>query len=136
MAKGDVSRGAQVGNSPILWAEAGPEAYIPLTNDSRRPRAIDLTRAVAGQFGYTLVPTLADGRVDSGWSRAQSTSSSTVVVAGGSGGLTNADRALMRDYINTSRQVLTAMPAAVQAGIQGKQVKDSDTLWIRNRAGV
>lgn len=43
------------GNNAILWGEAGEEAYIPLDNDYRRPRAVALTAAVAGHFGYQLV---------------------------------------------------------------------------------
>jgi hypothetical protein len=40
-----------IANQPILMAEAGPEAYIPLANDSRRPRAIQLWMETGKQLG-------------------------------------------------------------------------------------
>lgn len=57
MAKGDVRHGAQIQNRPILWAEAGPEAYIPL-NGSRRSKAL---WAKTGQM-LGMLP-MADGGI-------------------------------------------------------------------------
>lgn len=54
-------REAQVSNRPILWAEAGPEAYIPLS-PARRPRSMDLLGEVAHRFGMNLVK-MAEGGV-------------------------------------------------------------------------
>jgi hypothetical protein len=50
MAAGGL-RQPQVSGQPILWGEAGPEAYIPLTNDSRRGRSIDLWRETGKALG-------------------------------------------------------------------------------------
>jgi hypothetical protein len=36
--------------------ETGGEAFIPLAADSRRGRAVDITSAVAGKFGFDLMP--------------------------------------------------------------------------------
>jgi len=60
MATGGL-REAQVRNRPTLWAEAGPEAYIPLSKDARQPRNIDLTKAVADYYGYNLVKRATGG---------------------------------------------------------------------------
>lgn len=54
----NVSREPQIRNSPILWAEAGREAYIPL--ERNRPRALSLWQRVGRELGAL---TLADGRV-------------------------------------------------------------------------
>lgn len=62
-ASGGISyrdRVAQVASSPILWAEAGPEAYIPLAADHRRPRAEALLSSVAEHFGMQVIR-FADG---------------------------------------------------------------------------
>jgi len=55
-------REAQVSNRPILWGEAGPEAYIPLS-PAKRPRSTNLLAEVADRFGYGLVRTMADGAI-------------------------------------------------------------------------
>ncbi|PYC83458.1 phage tail tape measure protein [Streptomyces tateyamensis] len=57
-ADGLSGRQAMVASRPILWAEAGPEAYIPLS-PSKRQRSTALLGQVAGQFGYQLVPARA-----------------------------------------------------------------------------
>lgn len=138
MATGGL-REAQVRHRPTLWAEAGPEAYIPLSKDSREPRNIDLTKAVADYYGYNLVKRAAGGITGytPGWSDARPVASSrTVVVAGGAGGLTGEDRALMRQTIQVSQKVLAAMPAAVEAGLSGRRTKDAQSAHLlRNRGG-
>jgi TP901 family phage tail tape measure protein len=58
-ASGLTTRQAMVANRPILWAEAGPEAYIPLSA-SRRARSTALLSEVADQFGYQLAPAARD----------------------------------------------------------------------------
>lgn len=55
MAAGAVKRPAMTSSTPILWGEAGPEAYIPLSKDYRQPRNIDLTKSVADYYGYDLI---------------------------------------------------------------------------------
>ncbi|MFJ3793904.1 phage tail tape measure protein [Kitasatospora sp. NPDC090091] len=54
-ANGLSSRQAMVSRRPILWAEAGPEAYIPL-DPAKRRRSMGLLGEVAGIFGQQLVP--------------------------------------------------------------------------------
>ena len=46
-----------------VWAEpeTGGEAYIPLANDYRRGRAVEITAAVANHFGYNLVDAKGKG---------------------------------------------------------------------------
>lgn len=58
-ATGLTTRQAMVANRPILWAEAGPEAYIPLSA-SKRARSTALLSEVADQFGYQLAPAARD----------------------------------------------------------------------------
>lgn len=40
-AEGGLTRDAQIGSRPVLWGEAGPEAYIPLS-PSKRGRSVDI----------------------------------------------------------------------------------------------
>lgn len=54
MAAGGISRDPAVSSTPVLWAEAGPEAYIPL-GASKRSQSTRLLDEVAGIFGYGLV---------------------------------------------------------------------------------
>ncbi|MFB7671683.1 phage tail tape measure protein [Kitasatospora purpeofusca] len=54
-ANGLSAREAMISRRPILWAEAGPEAYIPLS-PGRRTRSLGLLDEVAGIFGQQLVP--------------------------------------------------------------------------------
>ncbi|MFG3050318.1 phage tail tape measure protein [Kitasatospora sp. NPDC048239] len=54
-ADGLSTRQAGISNRPILWAEAGPEAYIPLS-PGRRERSMMLLGEVAGIFGQQLIP--------------------------------------------------------------------------------
>jgi len=58
-ASGYQSRQAMTADRPILWAEAGPEAYIPLSASKRR-RSTELLADVAGRFGYRLAPVAGD----------------------------------------------------------------------------
>lgn len=58
-AAGLTTRQAMVANRPILWAEAGPEAYIPLAS-SKRGRSTALLAEVAAEFGYQLTPLAKD----------------------------------------------------------------------------
>lgn len=61
-ASGDVRDGHVAQIAPAgawrVWAEdeTGGEAYTPLANDWRRPRAVQITRTVADLFGFELVP--------------------------------------------------------------------------------
>lgn len=64
MADGGVYRQAQISRTPILWAEAGPEAYIPL-GQSKRQRSEMLLGDVATLFGYGLVRMANGGIVGS-----------------------------------------------------------------------
>ncbi|MGE7432753.1 phage tail tape measure protein [Kitasatospora sp. NPDC001175] len=57
-ADGLHNRQAGISNRAILWAEAGPEAYIPLS-PSKRARSTQLLGQVATEFGYQLVPSTA-----------------------------------------------------------------------------
>ena len=67
-AEGGFSRDAQIGTAPILWAEAGPEAYIPLS-PSKRTRSVEIW-AQTGQI-LGVLP-MADGGI---WPVAGSVSS-------------------------------------------------------------
>ena len=67
-ADGGFSRDAQIGTAPILWAEAGPEAYIPLS-PSKRTRSVEIW-AQTGQI-LGVLP-MADGGI---WPVAGSVSS-------------------------------------------------------------
>lgn len=58
-ADGGVYREAQITDKPILWGEAGPEAYIPLS-ESKRARSKALLAEVAQRFGMQL---MADGGI-------------------------------------------------------------------------
>lgn len=54
-AHGLSGREAMMSSRPILWAEAGPEAYIPL-DPAKRGRSMALLGEVAGIFGQQLMP--------------------------------------------------------------------------------
>ncbi|MCG6499467.1 phage tail tape measure protein [Kitasatospora sp. A2-31] len=54
-AEGLSTRQAGIATRPILWAEAGPEAYIPL-DPAKRRRSMGLLGEVAGIFGQQLIP--------------------------------------------------------------------------------
>ncbi|MEU1421469.1 phage tail tape measure protein [Kitasatospora sp. NPDC005751] len=54
-ADGLSTRQAGISRRPILWAEAGPEAYIPLS-PGKRGRSLALLDEVAGIFGQQLIP--------------------------------------------------------------------------------
>ncbi|MFF7991774.1 phage tail tape measure protein [Kitasatospora xanthocidica] len=54
-ASGLSAREAMMSSRPILWAEAGPEAYIPL-DPAKRGRSMALLGEVAGIFGQQLMP--------------------------------------------------------------------------------
>lgn len=57
----DHSREPGISNKAILWGEAGPEAYIPLSG-SKRGRSTNLLAKVADMFGYGLMK-MADGGI-------------------------------------------------------------------------
>lgn len=78
MADGGIlghARNAQIndGTSAVLWAEAGPEAYIPLSRD-KRARAIDVWAETGKRLGLDVMgminlmasglPGLAEGRLN------------------------------------------------------------------------
>ena len=58
-ADGGMSREAQIGNRPILWAEAGPEAYIPL-DPAKRTRSLGIWAKTGQMLG--ALP-MADGGI-------------------------------------------------------------------------
>lgn len=60
-AEGGITRDPQISSTPILWAEAGPEAYIPLGMD-KRSQSTRLLGQVADMFGYRLMH-FADGGI-------------------------------------------------------------------------
>jgi len=60
-AQGGITRDPQITNRPILWGEAGPEAYIPLGMD-KRYQSTRLLNDVADMFGYRLMH-FADGGI-------------------------------------------------------------------------
>lgn len=60
-ADGGIYRQAQITDKPILWGEAGPEAYVPLGQD-KRPRSVALLGQVADMFGFSLTK-MADGGI-------------------------------------------------------------------------
>lgn len=51
----DTGRQAMMASRPILWAEAGREAYIPM-DPAKRARSTQLLGTVASEFGFQLVP--------------------------------------------------------------------------------
>lgn len=66
---GIVDRQAQVTDKPILWGEAGPEAYIPL-DESKRKRSSALLADVAQRFGMKLTRMAEGGITDESSSRS------------------------------------------------------------------
>lgn len=143
MAAGGV-RPAMMADQPILWAEAGPEAYIPLGAARRHaPRTRDIFERTADVLGYDVKRRAADGYMTapayrSEWARAMPVSgASTVRVEGG--GLTAADRAaLQRNTESNERaakayqQMLAVLPGAIKDGMAGR---DRDQAW-RQRLAV
>ncbi|AHH22108.1 hypothetical protein NONO_c73520 [Nocardia nova SH22a] len=80
-AKGGIRKpGIADGSQAILWAEAGPEAYIPL-DQSRRARSTGLLATVAEMFGYGLTP-MAAGAIVPGKQFAQSMDPATYQLGG------------------------------------------------------
>lgn len=59
-AEGSVTRTPQIRSSAVLWAEAGPEAYIPLGPTHRRS-AMSMTSEVGRILGMTVVTPMAAG---------------------------------------------------------------------------
>lgn len=53
-ARGHITRQAMISSTPILWAEAGPEAYIPL-GVSKRDRGETILAQTAGIMGFDLI---------------------------------------------------------------------------------
>lgn len=67
-AAGRITRGAMISSTPVLWAEAGPEAYIPLSC-GRKASATPILAQAASVFGYNLVR-MANGGITGGTGRA------------------------------------------------------------------
>jgi hypothetical protein len=61
---GVYGRDAMIRNSPVLWAEAGPEAYIPM-NMAKAKRSVSLLGQVADFYGYGLIR-MANGGIVGG----------------------------------------------------------------------
>ena len=59
-ADGHLNRRAMTASSPILWAEAGPEAYIPLSS-SKRSSSLPILAQSAAAFGYSITPMAGGG---------------------------------------------------------------------------
>ena len=137
-AGGVVQREAMIASRPILWAEAGPEAYIPLSPAKNNARTEMILRAAADTLGYDVIRRArkaADGYMSS-WASAMPAASPTVVVQGGTGGgLSDTDRALLRQSMQVSQKVLAAMPKAVESGLAGRKAKDAQSAHLARRAG-
>lgn len=68
-ADGGISRGAQISSRPVLWAEAGPEAYIPLS-PGKRDKSVPIWVEVGRRLG--LLTAMAAGGIIPGKSFARS----------------------------------------------------------------
>lgn len=140
MASGGL-RQAMFSDRPILWGEAGLELYAPLAKDSRAPRAIRLIGEGADFYGYQLIPKGARRAADgwSSWRDARPVASSNTVVvqgnSGGGGGLSNADRALLREAITELRRQPQLVAAGAKAGIEGKSRVDAQSAHLAGRRG-
>ena len=121
----------------ITWAEdeTGGESYIPHA-PSKRARSVRILGDTAGMFGYDLVKRAADGYM-SGWRDARPVTVVSTVPASGptGGGLSDTDRALLRQSMQVSQKVLAAMPKAVESGLAGRKAKDAQSAHLARRAG-
>lgn len=82
MAQGGIKHQAAISTQPILWGEAGPELYAPLTHDSRAARAKKLISAGADFYGYDMVKR-AQGSITgvrSDWARATPVQTAPTVI--------------------------------------------------------
>lgn len=77
-AQGGIHRPAQIAHRPILWAEAGPEAYIPLSA-SKRSRSLEIW-AQTGQILGAL-PMADGGILGKAWQGAKSLGSKAMDAA-------------------------------------------------------
>lgn len=59
-AYGSITRQAAISSRPVLWAEAGPEAYIPL-DFAKAGRSVDILSQAASFYGYGLTKMAAGG---------------------------------------------------------------------------
>ena len=59
-AYGSITRQAAISSRPVLWAEAGPEAYVPLDH-SKASRSVDILGQAASFYGYGLTRMAAGG---------------------------------------------------------------------------
>jgi phage-related minor tail protein len=78
-ADGGISRGAQISNRAIIWAEAGPEAYIPLS-PSKRDKSVPIWMEVGQRLG--LFAAMASGGIVPGKKFAQSMDPATYQLGG------------------------------------------------------
>lgn len=61
MAAGGITgRAARIASTPILWAEAGREAYIPLSHTPPSMRTVGILQQAAGELGFAITK-MADG---------------------------------------------------------------------------
>ncbi|MFC6707531.1 phage tail tape measure protein [Flexivirga alba] len=133
-------RSAMIADKPILWAEAGPEAYLPLGANKHNARTEQILRVSADILGFDVIKRAVGGidGVPAGWANARPAGSTqTVVVQGGSGGLTNEDRALMRQLPKLVEAGARAgTHAGAKAGIEGKSRADAQSAHLlRSRGG-
>ncbi|WP_280393234.1 phage tail tape measure protein [Nocardia wallacei] len=61
-ADGGISHAAQITNRPILWGEAGPEAYIPL-DPAKRDRSVPIWLEVGRRLGMMTAVAMAAGGI-------------------------------------------------------------------------
>lgn len=109
MASGGVAHQAAITRRPILWGEAGPELYAPLTRDARRGRAVQLLRAGADFYGYEMI------RRDMRRAAAGYLSNTAVVSSSSSsGGLSGRDLAELAALINGVGSNITHAPVTVE----------------------
>lgn len=115
-AEGNVYRNPMVASRPILWAEAGPEAYIPLDMAKAR-RSIGLLGEVADFYGYGLVP-MANGGIVAGGSSGGSVAAQPVSVT------IHAHVAADVDVASASRRIRAEVEKGVRVAFDnlGRQV--------------
>ena len=78
-ADGGINRSAQISTRPVLWAEAGPEAYIPLS-PAKRDKSVPLWIEVGRRLG--LLAAMANGGLVPGKAFAQSMDSASYQMGG------------------------------------------------------
>jgi len=75
---GAIAHHAAITRRPILWGEAGPELYAPLTRDARASHAVQLLRVGAEFYGYDMIRRNVRRAADGYLSNRSVTSSSSV----------------------------------------------------------